>query len=192
MVQVAGIVGYKNSGKTTLTHALARELIARGHTVGVVKHTRHHLDLEGKDTAVLGESVAQVAIISQKEAALLWKKPLSLEDMLSYLAADIVLVEGFKEERTYPKIACLRGQPDDANLFDGLLIAAVGPGYYAREDVPLFDRDDVPRIADLVERKGFKLPNLDWGACGRETCYEMAREIVAGTGSVEECVPLSE
>ncbi len=191
-MQVIGIVGYKDSGKTTLTHALARELIGRGHTVGVVKHTRHHLDLEGKDTAVMGESVAQVAIISEQESALLWKKPLSLEDMLPYLAADVVLVEGFKEQKTYPKIACLRGQPDDANLFDGLLVAAIGPGDYAGPGVVLFDRDDVSRIADLVEQKGFKLPNLDCGACGRETCYDLAREIVAGTGSVEECVPPSE
>ncbi len=190
MVQVAGIVGYKNSGKTTLTHALARELIARGHTVGVVKHTHHHLDLEGKDTAVLGETVAQVALVSPQEAALLWKKPQSLEDILPHLEADIVLVEGFKEEKTYPKIACLRGETDDADLFDGLLIATVGPGDYAKKDVPLFDRNAVGELADLVERKAFKLPNLDCGGCGRATCYEMAREIVAGTGRVEDCVPI--
>ncbi len=197
-MKVTGIVGYKDSGKTTLTHALARELIGRGHVVAVIKHTRHSLDIEGKDTAVLGESVAQVAIISPQESALLWKRPLSLEDILPYLKADIVLVEGFKAEKTFPKVACLRGQPDDHDLFDGLLIAAVLPlsspegsgGEYAADGVPLLDRGAVGEIADMVERSGFKLPNLDCGGCGRETCYEMAREIVAGTGFPEDCISL--
>jgi len=34
------------------------------------------------------------------------------------------------------------------------------------------------------------LPNLDCGGCGRETCYDLAREIVAGSGSVEDKVEI--
>jgi molybdopterin-guanine dinucleotide biosynthesis protein B len=34
------------------------------------------------------------------------------------------------------------------------------------------------------------LPALDCGGCGHERCYDMAREIVAGTGSLEDCVSL--
>ncbi len=190
MLQVVGIVGYKDSGKTTLTHALARELTGRGHEVAVIKHTSHQLDLPGKDTAVLGESVGQVSIVSSQESALFWKKPLSLEDVLPYLEADIILVEGFKTERTFPKIVCLRGEPDDETLFDGLPIAAVGPAEYAGDGVPLFDRNSAGDLADLVERKAFKLPNLDCAGCGRETCYDLARDIVAGVGRVEDCVSL--
>ncbi|MBU0702234.1 MAG: hypothetical protein KKC18_00010 [Chloroflexi bacterium] len=36
--------------------------------------------------------------------------------------------------------------------------------------------------------KGPKLPNLDCGDCGYERCYDLAREIVAGNRSVEDCV----
>ena len=57
-------------------------------------------------------------------------------------------------------------------------------------DIPFLGRDEVGKIADLVEQKAFKLPNLDCGGCGHERCYDMAREIVAGTGSVEDCVSL--
>lgn len=190
-MKVVGIVGYKNSGKTTLTNALARELTGRDHQVAVIKHTSHHLDLSEKDTAILGEAAGQVAIISPQEAGIFWKKPLSLEDIIPHLEADIILVEGFKAAKTFPKVVCLRGEPDDQDLFDGLAISAVGPADQVEEmDIPLLGRDEVGQIADMVEGKAFKLPGLDCSECGHETCYELAREIVAGTGSVEDCVSL--
>jgi molybdopterin-guanine dinucleotide biosynthesis protein B len=207
--KVIGIIGYKNSGKTTLTHALARELTGRGHEVAVIKHSSHRLDLPGKDTTALAEAVGQVGFISPQESGVFWKKSLSLENIIPYLEAEFILVEGFKEERTFPKIVCLRGEPDDADrdrsedLFDGLAICAVGladrvegiavPSFdrpFDKLRTSLLGRDEVGKIADLVEEKAFKLPNLDCGGCGHDTCYDMAREIVAGTGSVEDCVSL--
>jgi molybdopterin-guanine dinucleotide biosynthesis protein B len=221
LLKVVGVVGYKNSGKTTLTHALARELTSRGHEVAVIKHTSHHLDVSGKDTAMLGEVVSQVGFISPQESAIFWKNPLSLENTIAHLEADIILVEGFKAGKTFPKIVCLREEPEDAgtlssDLFDGLAICAVGPADRVKEisvasfgrltatpatstrsgstrggrTLPFLGRDEVGRIADLVEKKGFKLPNLDCGGCGHERCYDMAREVVAGTGGLESCVSL--
>jgi molybdopterin-guanine dinucleotide biosynthesis protein B len=191
MLKVVGIVGYQDSGKTTLTRALARELTGRGYQVAVIKHSSHHLDLPGKDTAALKEAVGQVGFISPGESAVFWKKSLSLENIIPYLEADIILVEGFKKEKTYPKIVCLRGEPGDRDLFDGLAICAVGPADQVGElDVPLLSRDEVEKIADLVEEKAFKLPNLDCEGCGYERCYDLAREIVAGNRSVEDCVSL--
>jgi molybdopterin-guanine dinucleotide biosynthesis protein B len=201
MLKVVGIVGYQGSGKTTLTRALAGELADRGHQVAVIKHSSHQLDLPGKDTAMLGGVVTQVGFISARESAVFWKKPLILEDIIPYLDADIILVEGFKREKTIPKIVCLREGPDDADrdrpedLFDGLAICAVGPADQMGEiadrlRTPSFGRDEVGAIADLVEEKAFKLPNLDCGGCGHERCYDLAREIVAGRASVEDCVSL--
>jgi molybdopterin-guanine dinucleotide biosynthesis protein B len=211
--RVVGIIGFKNSGKTTLTRKLARELIRRGHKVAVVKHLSHHLDLPGKDTTILGEEASQVGFVSPQGSGVFWKKQVSLEDIIPYLEADIVLVEGFKAEKTYPKVVCLRGEQDVADprrsgeLFDGLAICAAGPADQVGElDVPSFDglrtppfdklrtplldRDDVGRVADLVEQKAFKLPNLDCGGCGHERCCDLAREIVAGSRSVGDCVSL--
>lgn len=190
-MRAIGIIGYKDSGKTSLASALARELTARGRKVGVIKHSSRHLDLPGKDTALLEEVADQVGVVSPQESAVFWKKPLSLEDIIPFLGADVVLVEGFKEEKTFPKIVCLRGKPDDQDLFDGLSICAVGPtDHMEGVDVLFLGKDEVGKIADLVEEKAFKLPNLDCDGCGRERCYDLAREIVGGRASAEDCLSL--
>jgi len=154
-MKLIGIVGYKDSGKTTLARALAKELTARGHRVAAVKHTSHQIDLAGKDTALLLEAAGQVAIVSAGATGVFWRRPMRLDDVLTYLDADVVLVEGLKAQQDYPKIACLRGLPDDCDLIDDLTIAAVGPVDQVEElGIPAFDWDDVGPIADLVEEYG--------------------------------------
>ncbi|MEP4465028.1 molybdopterin-guanine dinucleotide biosynthesis protein B, partial [Marinobacter alexandrii] len=44
-VNVIGIVGWKNSGKTTLASALIRELTVRGLRVNSIKHAHHGVDV---------------------------------------------------------------------------------------------------------------------------------------------------
>jgi molybdopterin-guanine dinucleotide biosynthesis protein B len=199
LLRVVGIVGYKDSGKTTLIRALADELTRRGHHVAVVKHVSGHFDLPGKDTTMLGEVVESVGFVSPQRSGVFWKKSLSLENIIPYLDAGFILVEGFKAEKTFPKVVCLRGRPDDRDLFDGLALCAVEPvdatkGTGAPSfdwlNVPLLGRDAVEKITDLVEQRAFKLPNLDCGGCGCEGCYDLAREIVAGNRSVEDCISL--
>jgi len=190
-VKAIGIVGFKDSGKTTLARALVRELLERGHRVAAVKHSSEGLDLLGKDTARLRELADQVGFVSPGESGIFLRGARPLEEILSHLRADFVVIEGFKEERTFPKIVCLSGQPEDERLFDGLAICAVGPAPQGRElDVPLLGPDEIGKIADLVEERAFKLPNLNCAGCGFETCYELAREIVKGVRSVEDCVSL--
>jgi len=190
-LRTVGIVGYKNSGKTTLARALAQELVKRGHRVAAVKHSSERMDFIEKDTVRLSEFADRVGFISPFESGIFWKKPLSLENIMPHLEADVPLVEGFKAEKTFPKIVCLRGELDDQDLFDGLAICAVGPAPEGRElDVPLLSLDEIGEIADLVEEKAFKLPNLDCGSCGFETCYEFAREIVKRNRSEGDCISL--
>ena len=190
-MRAVGIIGYQNSGKTTLATALTQELVTRGHDVAAVKHSSHQMDLAGKDTARLKGMVDEVAFISPYESGLFLDGKRSLEEMLAHLDAELVIIEGFKQERSFPKIACLRGEPEDENLLDGLALCAVGPVPEGVElEIPLLSQGRVKDIADLVEERAFKLPNLDCGDCGFETCYEMAREIVKGNRTVEDCVSL--
>ena len=186
MMKAVGIVGYKKSGKTSLALNLCREIINRGHSVVMVKHSDSGLLPGDVDSTKMVDCAGQGAAISDSETVLSFNKGIVLEQVLSHFKADYAIIEGFKDERTYPKIVCLRDENEAKNLFDGLQIAVVGSG----EDLSVPLVNDIGEITDLVLKKAFKLPNLDCGGCEYDTCYELAQAIVSGDRSVDECVSL--
>ncbi|CAH1223538.1 Molybdopterin-guanine dinucleotide biosynthesis adapter protein [Paenibacillus plantiphilus] len=109
------IVGYKNSGKTTLVTELIRRFKGDGCTVGTAKHDAHSftIDTPGTDTWKHGEAGADItAISSSTNSAVLLSSSASLTELLAYMHnVDIVLVEGFKPE-PYPKLVLLRSLAD--------------------------------------------------------------------------------
>ncbi|TET43267.1 molybdopterin-guanine dinucleotide biosynthesis protein B [Candidatus Aerophobetes bacterium] len=192
-MKVVGVIGYKGSGKTSLVVGLSRELKKRGYRVATVKHIHGEIDLPQANTAKHGQYTGEVAAISQRESAVFFKRKKSLEDIMGYLEADFVLVEGFKSERTYPKVVCLREKDEAKDLFDGLqiLVAMLSPKKL-RPGLPVLRiLEDVERIADIIEKRAFKLPNLNCRACGYETCYELAKEIIKGNKTDKDCPPLN-
>jgi len=191
-VKAVGITGYKKSGKTTLVVDLAQELNKRDYKVATIKHASEGIDLLDSDTAKHKKYAKQVAAISSGESAIFFNHRKSLEDIAGYMEADFLLVEGFKKEKTFPKIICLKDTYEAKRLSDGLQICAatISP-LKIKLGVPIFSiLNDIEKIADLVEEKAFKLPNLNCGSCGHKTCYGLAKEIVQGKKSVRDCVSL--
>ncbi len=159
-----GIVGWKNSGKTTLVAALVRELTARGRLVSTIKHAHHAFDIdrEGTDSFAHRQAGArEVAIVSRKRWALIHElgedesEP-SLDAIAGRLSpCDIVLIEGYKGAK-HPKLETIGGKsPADSQTMlwqsDRYIVAVA-----AREDVPgcplpRFDPGDVAAIADFIE-----------------------------------------
>src|SRR5262249_2954965 len=71
---VIGIVGWKNSGKTTLIESLLRDLNGRGLRVSTLKHAHHAFDIDhpGKDSFRHREAGAhEVLVTSESRWALL-------------------------------------------------------------------------------------------------------------------------
>ncbi|HUW22450.1 MAG TPA: molybdopterin-guanine dinucleotide biosynthesis protein MobB [bacterium] len=182
-MKVIGIIGYKGSGKTHLGINLSEELKRRGYTVAIVKHVQGSLDLPHKDTSLYRGHCDQLIAISEEGVTEFFKGKLNFEQALDSLDADFIIVEGFKEKKSFPKIVCLREKGEEKELSDGLEIGLVGKGNFNS------DRD-ISTIADLVVEKAFKLPNLDCGDCGFNSCYELAREILKGKKRVSDCTRL--
>ena len=183
MFKAVSVVGFKKTGKTTLVLELAKELTERGRKVAAVKFTHHGLDLEGTDTARFAGQCVSVAGIGPGTTTLLWNSARQLQDIFPLLGADIILVEGGKSLTWLPRIVATGAAEDESGLANGLALASWGPGSLA--GVP--QAASVAELATLAESRAFALPGLDCGACGRESCLELAREIVAGQAEPRAC-----
>ena len=116
-MQAISIIGFSNSGKTTLISRLSECLEARGLKVAIAKHTHHELDKPDTDTALLmGPKRTIVGLSNTKdgkgEAMIHWGHPCFLRDLVPLLDADILLVEGGKTIGWLPRILCLRTTPE--------------------------------------------------------------------------------
>ena len=155
---VIGIVGWKNSGKTTLVENLVRELTARGLRVSTVKHAHHDFDIDhpGKDSwrhrvagaqEVIVASAHRWAVLHEHRGA---PEP-SLADLLVKLEpCDLVLVEGFKYG-PHRKIQVRRAEAPGTLLPPEQAIIAVATDEPALAGSYRFlSIDDIGAIADFV------------------------------------------
>lgn len=122
------IVGKKNSGKTTLTVALAAELRRRGLRVASMKHGHHAFELDREESdswrhfhdggveAVLFAATGKVALIERHEAQEPDPQEL-IERFFSGRGLDLVLVEGYKHG-PFPKIEIHRRAAHDRAVYD--------------------------------------------------------------------------
>lgn len=189
-MRAVNVVGFKDTGKTTLAANLLAALGRRGHRPAALKFTHQAgLDKSGTDTAKLLGNAQAVAAIGEGESAVFWRAKKPLDTMLALLEADMVVVEGGKDLGVMPRIVIARDAAQARALgagSDGLALAVYGPE--GVDGVPAVS--DVEALASLVLEKAFLLPGLDCGGCGRESCRELARAIVAGTAGTKDCAAL--
>ncbi len=129
-MKAINIVGYKNSGKTTLLLQLAQVLEAQGLSVACVKSIQKDAHTIFADKGTHNETTyyknindtermcrqanphtdkpRTVLTLGQDAAALVWAKKMDLDSILPLLSADILLMEGGKSCEFLPRILCLR------------------------------------------------------------------------------------
>lgn len=162
-LRIFGVIGWTNSGKTTLIERLVRHLRADGLRVSTVKHAHHGFDLDrpGKDSYRHREAGAEEVLISAAGRwALLRELPegeeASLATLLERLTpVDLVLVEGFKGD-PHPKLEVIRVE-EGAPL---RMTAAEGVRAYVSNEpsrivdlaagLPVFGREAIGAIAGFV------------------------------------------
>jgi molybdopterin-guanine dinucleotide biosynthesis protein B len=154
-----GIVGWKNSGKTTLVERLIPLLAERGLKVMTVKHTHHclrppdggtdgerHARAGALKTIVIGPQAWEIGGARQIGA------PPELAELVPHVAhADIVLIEGFKTA-PIPKIEVRRSASpgDPLAPHDSRVIAVAADHPADAAGLPLFKLDDAEAIAAFI------------------------------------------
>lgn len=157
---IFGVIGWKNSGKTTLMAKLLEEFTGRGLCVSAIKHAHHSFDIDhpGRDSHRFREAGArQVALVSPKRWAMMHElreeEEPQFEEVLSHIGpCDLLLVEGYKKA-PFPKVEArsprsLTQEPlsdDDPNI-----VAIAADGKVDTGGLPAFDVNDIRGIADFI------------------------------------------
>lgn len=158
---VIAIVGWKNSGKTTLVTKLITEFVRRGLKVASLKHAHHifEIDHPGTDSFRHREAGASaVGVVSARRIALIREieesKAPAFDELIASLGpADLVIVEGYKS-LPLRKIEVRRREsnrdgdlaPVDPNVL------AIAADYPVEATVPVLDLNDPRQTADFVSR----------------------------------------
>lgn len=155
-----GIVGWKNSGKTTLTARLIAELAGRGLKVAAIKHAHHEFDVDqpGRDSHKFREAGArEVAVVSSRRVAIMHELRGEEEPGLAEIAArlrgsDLILAEGFKRD-SHPKIEARRMAAAQTDPLAGAVpnVVAIAADHPTDAGgLPVFALDDAAAIADFI------------------------------------------
>jgi molybdopterin-guanine dinucleotide biosynthesis adapter protein len=155
-----GVVGWKNSGKTTLMVKLIAVFTARRLNVSAVKHAHHAFDIdhERRDSYRYRAAGAQtVAISSRARFAIMTELRERIEPTLGELTAaikgaDLILVEGFKGEK-HPKLEVRRLDALNRTPLaprDPSVVAIAADFRIEGNHLPVFGLDNVEAIADFI------------------------------------------
>jgi len=157
MQPIISIVGKSESGKTTLLEGLIAELKRRGYRVVIMKHSGEDVELDtvNKDTWRFSQAGSEVSAISSGHKLAIFRhsehdfNPQELSHFISW-DYDIILTEGFKHDN-YPKIEVHRKEQGEDLLSIPDQLLAVVTDEPLKVKVPQFSKEDVQKIADLIE-----------------------------------------
>ena len=137
-MKIIAVVGYHNTGKTTLVERLAEELIKRGYRVGYVKHDpKGHgkTDREGSDTERVFRIAERVALASPNRVTL-WSRfeddPLKIAREF-FRGFDVVILEGYKSLKGVTKVAVGDVEAED-------VVVRVEEGYNLEDIIELLEK----------------------------------------------------
>ncbi|MBC2272858.1 molybdopterin-guanine dinucleotide biosynthesis protein B [Listeria welshimeri] len=111
MATILQVIGFKNSGKTTLINALIKASLKENYTVSAIKHDAHDFSVDhvGTDSYSFQESGADAVVIANsRQYAVMEQTGIDLKKAIQKLPeSDIILIEGYKEG-PFPKIILIR------------------------------------------------------------------------------------
>ena len=110
-MKTIAVIGWKNSGKTTLVSKLVAHLKKKKFKVGVVKHAHHTFDIDHPNTdsyKIREAGSYKTTIVSEKRLAHIEEKispEIDIEELIKLNnGCDILIFEGFKKIKKLSKI----------------------------------------------------------------------------------------
>ena len=154
-----GIVGWKNSGKTTLVERLVSDITKRGYKVSTVKHAHHSFDIDHKGTDSYRHRMAgasEVLLSSSNRWAIIHELKEEAEPDFDFLVnklgeVDLILVEGFKYGN-HQKLEVIRLENKKSPIFEEekTIVALATDGIRTDNRLPVFNLNEVSKIADFI------------------------------------------
>jgi molybdopterin-guanine dinucleotide biosynthesis adapter protein len=157
-MKVFGVIGWRNSGKTSLMERLVAEITKRGFSVSTVKHVHHDVDLDqpGKDTFRHRQAGAREVVLASRHRFALMAEHREAEPELPAILArlapvDLVLVEGYKRD-SHAKLEVWRAETGQGLIqqSDPLVRAVATDASLPPLPVPVLDLNDTSAVADFI------------------------------------------
>ncbi|MEH7381730.1 molybdopterin-guanine dinucleotide biosynthesis protein B [Bacillus sp. JJ1533] len=156
------IVGFQNSGKTTLVEKVVKKGTDLGHKIATIKHHGHQTSLESlhqeKDSSRHFQAGAFATIVEgggslQLEAKTSEWSLVKLIQLYAFFENDMIVIEGYKTAE-YPKIVLIKKEEDMELLTSLTNIAAVITWIPIQTTFPLFHIDDEENYLKWIFSEG--------------------------------------
>lgn len=198
----------QRSGKTALIEQLTKRFTSEGFRVATVKHISGSFDTARKDTWRHLEAGAAITVASTSKEIVAIKRTANppLKEALNaiYIEPDLVLVEGYKKS-SVPKILCTDMADDAAAALKEISNIVMVSGYIAsrsreREkfqkefpETPVYNFEELVSALKekLIRSIVRRLPGLNCGHCGYDTCLEFAKAVLKGEAIMQDCEVLA-
>jgi molybdopterin-guanine dinucleotide biosynthesis protein B len=158
MSRIIQFIGESNSGKTRLIESLVKTSQEKGLSVGVIKSASHiDLNPNGKDTTrFIDTGTYKTAITSPKQSAFFLNGKAGLKETVMEYFHDcqMVLVEGFKNERTFSKIKVINNTSQIQNQDDDTIIAYFYTGKLdeIKTELPVFSSQTMTELWKFISQ----------------------------------------
>ena len=160
-MKIIGVVGWKDTGKTTLIEKLINEFNNRNLTVSTIKHSHHNfsVDRQGTDSFRHFNAGTKETILTSEKKWVKFSRQLGDSKLnLPYLITqitpvDIVIVEGFKDS-DHKKVEVVDSMSSRKPLFEGdrtICGLIINQHKIQNAVLPQFERDKVQEICDFIE-----------------------------------------
>jgi len=156
-MKIFSLVGWSESGKTTLISALISHFKQKKKSIAALKNVSRHYSLqpEGKDSWTFLQAGADMVFLTSKDEILSIKKRNPTLDLHTELNPelknhDLVLLEGLTGENI-PVIEVFNSKLNKNLKFQEKKLSAVISDQKINSEVPWFDINDIKNIAKFME-----------------------------------------